>query len=54
MSSSFHNHFKKQIGYVVILLATVPEANQMALNVVILLATVPEANQVAPNVIILR
>jgi hypothetical protein len=36
MSSSFNNHFKNQIGYVVILLATVPEGNQMALNVVIL------------------
>jgi hypothetical protein len=36
MSSSFHNHFKKQIGYVVILLATVPEANQVAHIVVIL------------------
>jgi hypothetical protein len=36
MSLSFHNHFKKQIGYVVIILATVPEANQVAHNVVIL------------------
>jgi hypothetical protein len=54
MSSPFHNYFKKQIGYVVILLATVPEANQMAHKVVILLATVPEANQVAHNVVILQ